>query len=752
MGEQLQFRVSSALKDIIGRDLITDDYLAVFELVKNSFDAYAKEVEIIFENIYTDKAKIIIKDNGKGMNFFDLKNKWLFVAYSAKKEGIEDDNFEYRDRIYSNRSFAGAKGIGRFSCDRLGKTLFLETLKDELNPNVEALYTDWEKFEIDSQKEFINISVLHETKEYSSYGISSGTVLEISDLRSKWDRNKILKLKDSLSKLINPYNDENDEFSIFINSPDELKNDEKETDYRKIINGKVKNFIFETLGFKTTHIICSIDQNGKYISSTLVDGGTTIYSIKQYNHFVNLNNININLYYLNRSAKYAFHRYMGMASRLYGNVFLYKNGFRVYPYGEPFSDPMGIEERKSRKYKSRLGTGEIIGRIEIFGKNNEFKETSSRGDGLIKNDSYYKLEDFFFNVLEKLEKYVVDVQKWGLSIEDKKDVSLESRIIDLIAKITNADDIIDFSIPSNFIEILESSQVDSAETVVNNLRKIAIEIGDEKLLGIAGLAIKKVEILQAARVEAEEEAKLAAEKAKKATKKLKDQITENLFLKSINTSDYTEMISLLHHIGIYAGTVDNYLGNISLRVQNQIPLSNDELYEIIKQIGFEIKKIMNISTFATKAKFNLKTEETTIDLVNYIKEYTENIIPSIMGKEMKIQFIDLFKAQFIKKIKPIEINIIIDNLISNARKAKSQNLFIRTRRDSDSSLIVEFEDDGIGIDKENINKIYNIGYTTTDGSGVGLYHVKKIIGEIGYNINVNINALQGVTFKIKIKE
>ena len=116
MSEQLQFKISAALKNIIGRDLINDDFIAVFELVKNSYDAHATKVEITFDNIGTEQPKIIIKDNGKGMNYDDLINKWLFVAYSAKKEGTEEDNYDYRDKIKVKRAYAGAKGIGCCQC------------------------------------------------------------------------------------------------------------------------------------------------------------------------------------------------------------------------------------------------------------------------------------------------------------------------------------------------------------------------------------------------------------------------------------------------------------------------------------------------------------------------------------------------------------------------------------------------------------------------------------------------------------
>lgn len=109
MAKSFNFKISSALKDIVGKDLITDDYVAIFELVKNAFDAHATKVTITFENINSETEKIIISDNGKGMNLTDLTSKWLFLAYSAKKDGTEDQNFDYRSRIYSNKPFAGAK-------------------------------------------------------------------------------------------------------------------------------------------------------------------------------------------------------------------------------------------------------------------------------------------------------------------------------------------------------------------------------------------------------------------------------------------------------------------------------------------------------------------------------------------------------------------------------------------------------------------------------------------------------------------
>lgn len=230
MQKPLQFRISAALKNIIGSDLISDDYIAIFELVKNSYDAHACRVEILFEQINTPNAKIVIKDNGKGMNYDDLINKWLFVAYSAKKEGSEEDGYNYRDRIKVKRAYAGAKGIGRISCDRLGGALYLETIKDEQGAKVETLLTEWDKFEGDIRDEFVDISVLHDTIEKSNYGLRHGTVLEITDLKSDWNRQKFLELKAALAKLINPNTQpQEDQFEIELIVPDQIEEDEKQS-------------------------------------------------------------------------------------------------------------------------------------------------------------------------------------------------------------------------------------------------------------------------------------------------------------------------------------------------------------------------------------------------------------------------------------------------------------------------------------------------------------------------------------------
>ncbi len=752
MKNELKFKVSSALKDIIGKDLITDDYIAVFELVKNSFDAYATRVDITFENVNTDKARIIIKDNGKGMNYDDLINKWLFVAYSAKKEGTEDETFDYRDKIYVKRPFAGAKGIGRFSCDRLGKTLLLETTKKESNPKTEVLLTEWEKFESDLKTEFVDISVLHETIPSSQHKIKHGSILIIEELRSTWNRKKYKALKDSLAKLINPNKGKQEnEFKIFLHVTDELDEDSKAEEYDKI-NGEVKNFIFDALELKTTKIVSTVSENGQFITTELIDGGTLIYKVKEHNiQFSLLKDISFTIYYLNQSAKLTFNKKMGMPSKDYGHIFLYKNGFRIYPFGEPGEDPLKVDVRKAQGYNRFLGTREIIGQIEIFHNTEELKETSSRGDGLIKTPTYDQLVLAFEDVLKKLEKYVVNVQQWGMSIENNPDLDLKGRVSQLIEKLSGSTEIISFEVPENFMDIIDASQAKSAEKIVVNLQRIAIESENETLIETVKAATERLNEIRIAKEEAEIQAQLELEKAQEATAKLREQISENLFLKSINAQDFEEVISLLHHVGIYAGTIDANLKGISLRVQNEIPLTREDLNNIIRLLSFETKKILNIASFATKANFKLDTEYVERDLNSYVREYIQNIIPTVTDKSLNIDIEQYTNDDFVTKFKPIEINIVLDNIINNAKKSKADNLTIMLLVNEKENFVVRFEDDGQGIESENFSKLYDLGYTTTDGSGIGLFHVKNIMKSMKSTVNAENNA-NGATFILEFKK
>mgnify|MGYP000275807608 FL=1 len=108
--QSLKWRFDVNTFRLLGRDLITDRITAVYELVKNCYDANATLVEVKFENLgyISENGKIIIADNGIGMSFIDIKDKWMVVGTNSKRANL------YSEEPF-NRKYVGEKGIGRYS-------------------------------------------------------------------------------------------------------------------------------------------------------------------------------------------------------------------------------------------------------------------------------------------------------------------------------------------------------------------------------------------------------------------------------------------------------------------------------------------------------------------------------------------------------------------------------------------------------------------------------------------------------------
>jgi hypothetical protein len=526
MSNELEFKISTGLKDIIGKDLITDEFIAVFELVKNSYDAFAKNVVITIE-----ENKLIISDNGKGMSLDDLKNKWLFVAYSAKKDNSEDvddseKNESYRDIIQERKHYAGAKGIGRFSSDRLGKSLIIKTRSTE-SENIEELKVDWSRFEKNQKNTFETVKVNHSTINDNTVKFPEkshlGTILEISKLYNIWDRKRILALKHSLEKLINPFSEKND-FNIEIICERELSEDKKgvyktgKTENkgekyfdRDKVNGIIKNAILDILELKTSQVTFKISK-GK-IETKIIDRGELVYHIKEpAKKFKIIEDLQIDLYFLNTSAKSNFTRKMGIQVVNFGSVFLFKNGFRVQPYGEFGDDSWGIDQRKQQGYNRFLGTRDLFGRVSVSTNDTEqFKEVSSRDGGLIETPGFHELMNAFELAHRRLERYVVGVL-WGEGFKkrkyfgddlekiaqyrldlspDKNSENLEvvksnlgSKLdfIQIIKSLSSNKDIkiIDFN--KDFIDLVNEKIDDNQTNFISDLKDIADKTDDSTLL------------------------------------------------------------------------------------------------------------------------------------------------------------------------------------------------------------------------------------------------------------------------------
>ncbi|MCI1779064.1 MAG: ATP-binding protein [Bacteroidales bacterium] len=483
--EFISFDIKTGMKNIIGRDLITDDFIAIYELVKNSYDAYSDYVTITF-----NEDEIIITDNGKGMSETDIREKWFAVAYSAKKDGSEDNDIKrspHLNNLKSRRYYAGAKGVGRFSCDRLGNNLELITTYIDSNITYQ-IDVDWRQFEKDAKQSFNKVLIPFEKKtETPLYNNQKhGTILKISKLNSSWNELRLRDLKHSLEKIINPFSGEQNGFTIEIIAPKYKEYDINKTPFQQI-NGKITNSILSVLKIKTTEIDVVVDK--EKITTKIADRGSLIYHIEEKNPYSNLiDNLEIGLYFLNRSAKINFGKIMDIEPVNYGNVFLFKNGFRVQPYGETGDDSWNIDKKKQQGYKRFLGTRDLFGKVDLITeKFDEFKEVSSRDGGLVETSGKKILFDIFTEkALKRLERYVVGVL-WGEGFK-RRNYFINNEVADLLRnklkndqfKDTYEDAVKNIGSKIDFVNLIKTLSDDNNIKIVA-FNKDLVDLVNEKL-------------------------------------------------------------------------------------------------------------------------------------------------------------------------------------------------------------------------------------------------------------------------------
>ncbi len=783
MTKKLQFRISSALKNVIGKDLITDDFVAIFELVKNSFDASANNVLVQFDFDDTGNSKIYIVDDGKGMSYEDIVDKWLFVAFSAKKEGTED-------RV--KRAYAGNKGVGRFSCDRLGSYLKIQSKSVDENI-VHCLSIDWTNFEIDSQAEFMNIPV--EYSEQKAFDlpenlskIVTGVVLEISNIRneSSWNRNKLIRLKRSLEKLIDPVADIKDSGTIELICEREREKDVSDALLAKnkdkipiLVNGKIKNTIFKTLKEKTTVLKAIIDEDGRLVVE-LVDRGVFIFKTREdicrrYPELIK-SGFYAEISYLNKSAKFTFARRMGISSKQYGSIFLIRNRFRVFPVGDEGNDYWGLDHRKQQQYAAYVGTRDLFGFVKIEGDDEKFLEASSRNQGLIQTEAAIQLSDLFLDCIKKLESYVV-----GVTWRDKLDkeysefnrMALDSNrhlLIQLVEKLSNSKgiEVLDFN--HDLIAIL-NEKAKEFEPSLNNLKNIAKNLNDEKLVKQVFLAEKAFlkakkaehEALKAAdqekqaRLKAEATAQVADSKSK-VVKKEKERIElayqeekkRNLFLTGSSNRDKDLLEGFIHQIILYASHSKTSLKNILQSPSRFNELKDEALRDLLENLLDSIEKVISTSRFATTANFRLNSSMIDEDFNSFLLEYLNKIAPAYNSRITILT--DIEEKPFPLHFNPIEFGMVLENLISNSKKARASNITFQSSFKA-NVLIIKVCDDGRGLDRSIAEKerIFERGFTRTSGSGIGLYFCKNRIESIGGEIKLSEKQPQrGLSFSIRI--
>lgn len=354
---------------------------------------------------------------------------------------------------------------------------------------------------------------------------------------------------------------------------------------------------------------------------------------------------------------------------------------------------------------------------------------------------------------------------------------MQENVFGIIEKLTNSDGVIDLEYDPKVLNILKNRSEKSLAAILNNFGKLA----EKKESNLISKEIRRAQRQYNALIKAKEEAEAEAEKAReeteaaeaKATEEaekkreaekvaeeakedVKQKTSQNLFLQSVMSQDLKNVVSLHHHVGISAGNIKGYIGNMTERLKRGENLSKEVIQVFLEKISYQANIISSIVKFATKANFNLEASELEkpVDIISFIREYALNIC----SEEIKIlsgidlDFVHNDSSIFELVFRPIEISIIIDNLIENSRKSAAEHVTIEVLSVTDDTLEIAFRDDGKGVPVGNRNKIFNFGFSTTDGSGLGLHHVRQVLEDMNGTVMLNKEYKEGAEFILRINK
>ncbi|MBE0421766.1 sensor histidine kinase [Pseudoalteromonas nigrifaciens] len=788
------FIANAGVKDIVGRGLIYNDNVAIIELVKNSKDANSKKVILEFNNPVTKSEdlgdllegsdlapEIIIKDFGSGMSKDDLKTKWLNIAYSEKKA--------LRDKVY-----AGNKGVGRFSCDRLGKHLELYTKTK--GGECLRLKIKWELFEDKDKQDEISkiplvIEVLTEDELFLNIGESkfeSGTVLKIQGLRSIWSEQKFKKLISDLEKFT-PELDST--FEIHLNSNGVFKDKE----LAKKFNTKVSNNILEKLAFKTIFIKSTISANGSTIETTLYYQNQQVYKYKSENPYRSLKNISIEVHYLDSITKSYFTRNVGVQSNSYGSVFLFYNSFRISPYGNEKNDWLGLDQRKSQGTARYFGTRDIVGRINILDLDNSFSVITSR-EGLAHNNAYLDLvahdseektrlksgkEEYGYaiTIIRQLENFVVKGLDWNRLLdttEKLKSVSSEDLLKDpdrfkskklsselvqeVCSKIIQSNvDITEFEINNGLIEEIENINKVKYESFLNDFLSKAKDKTIKELTKHQQFTVKKIVEEQNKKIEkAEEQKKQAEKKASKVTQELQVEKKQNAYLMATRRTLSPDADGLIHTIKINNIEINEGIETLIEGISYD-EYSKEDIISKLSSLKLYSLKSLKMTELATRSGFDNDIDVRNVEVIKYIDEYL-GIYKSTFGSNGLTISVGAIGKPFIKSLSLLNFSVVLDNLLSNSSKWGASE-FKYSSSCEGNELNILFSDNGEGLSDIFLNdpeQIFKLGVRDEPpeecgGSGIGLHYTRKLLAEMGAEITFVGNGvdLKGATFKVVFK-
>ncbi|EAL4805974.1 hypothetical protein DPC66_09015, partial [Campylobacter jejuni] len=438
-------------------------------------------IELTNEYVYDKKQKFLkftIEDDGEGMSLETIKNTWMVPATSYKV------NKQYSSK--KKRVVQGKKGIGRYASAILGD--FLRITTTDLNGMTSIIEIDWKQFDDGKFLDEINIPY-----ECNRTNLKSGTKIEIyssievyyDEIKQQyqdkinWNDNQNNLLFKELRKLLVPVNKSNEIFEIRFSTNGLIEFGIKDK------NEKIEPF--PLLDFYEYRIKGKISSNGK---------GLLFYENKNFensNEKIELDlrntcgNIEVDLMVFDldpdviqnlvNKQKDKEEKQLGKSEfkaliKQYSGVGIYRNLFRIRPYGDYDFDWLGLNARRVNSPTMSISTNQIAGFVNIESENKSNLIEKSDREGLKENENYDNLKNILLQVLNEVEKRRYEFRK-----NTKRGRVVANNIKDTIRDVFSFDDV------NNKISvILHKANIDA-----HIIEKVQFELKQEEIKKNNGL-------------------------------------------------------------------------------------------------------------------------------------------------------------------------------------------------------------------------------------------------------------------------
>jgi len=472
----------------VGDRLIANEKIAVSEIIKNSYDADARNVFVEMNDINDiDKGEIIILDDGFGMNLDILENVWMEPGTNYKENILTNEVISKFNRIP-----IGEKGIGRFGVHKLGNKI--ELISKKKNEKEVKLYINWNNFNTDKYLDEEAVEIIEkQTTANNFFGKDeSGTYMRITSLRKEWEKRDFRTFYRNGMSLVSPFSSK-DDFKINIKSNlnwehglIDIEHIKKQALwYFKVTtkDSKIDTFTYEFRPYKYMNKLQlrTVIEKDEYI---LKDNEIKRKIEKEFEIISNdgFGNMTIEGYIFDFDKtsldlsdindKKGIKDYV----RENGGVRVYRDGMRIYDYGEFGNDWLGLDQARINAPTAKIGNRLILSSISISRKDSRGLEEKTNREGFIDNEVLDNFRDSVIFILNKVN-FLRNIDKDKIRKIYKKEIDVEESTVSLIHNIEK-------KVSSEDVVPLENDRTQ----IITNLKKIEVNYTEmkETLLKSAG--------------------------------------------------------------------------------------------------------------------------------------------------------------------------------------------------------------------------------------------------------------------------